>query len=67
MSNGLSEDERAEAWRQSVRNRIAFQRDLWLQLQAPPEPRQAVLDAWAPVILAQAERAAGPTEPEEDP
>ena len=62
-----TEEGRAELWRQQARNRVAFQLDLWQQLQAPPEPRQAVLDAWAPVLLAQAEHEAGPTDPEEDP
>jgi hypothetical protein len=67
VSNGLTEEERAELWRQQTQNRIAFQIALWQQLQAPPEPRQAVIDAWTPVILAQAEAAAGPTDPEDDP
>ncbi len=67
MSNALTEEERAELWRQQTQNRVQFEIDLWLQLQAPPEPRQAVMDAWMPVILAQAEAEAGPTDPEDDP
>jgi hypothetical protein len=62
-----TEDDRAALWRQQTANRVAYQRDLWLSLQAPPEPRQAVIDAWAPVLMAQLERQAGATDPEEDP
>lgn len=67
MSSYPTEDDRAALWRQQTANRIKFQRDLWLALQAPPEPRQAVMDAWSPVLLAKAEREAGPTDPKEDP
>jgi hypothetical protein len=67
VSNGLTEDERAALWRDQLRNRVEFQLGLWGQLQAPPEPRQAVIDAWLPVLLWQAERAAGPIDPEDDP
>ena len=67
MSSYPSEEERAALWRQQVAARMQFQGELWLSLQAPPEPRQRVLNAWAPVLMWQAERAAGPTDPEEDP
>ena len=61
-----TEEERAALWRQQQANRIQFQRELWLALQAPPGPRQAVLDGWMPVLAWQAER--GVTiDPEDDP
>jgi len=63
----VTEEERAALWRQQTLNRIAFKRDLWLSLQAPPEPRQEVMDDWAPYYLAMLERQAGPTDPEDDP
>ncbi len=62
-----SEEERAALWQQQTINRIEFQSNLWNELQAPPEPRQAVLDAWQPVIMADAEVEAGWTDPEDDP
>jgi hypothetical protein len=61
-----TEDERAALWRQQTANRIRFQRNLWLALQAPPGPRQAVLDGWMPVIQWQLERGVY-VNPEEDP
>jgi hypothetical protein len=70
VTNGtdpLGEEARAEAWRDDVRARIAYQLDVWAGLQAPPEPRQAVLDGQMALILWQAERDAGPTDPEDDP
>jgi len=63
----MGEEERAALWRQQTANRIRFQHDLWLSLQAPPEPRQQVMDDWQPLLLAQLEAQAGPTPPEEDP
>lgn len=67
VDDPLGEEARAEAWRQDVRDRVAYQLDVWAALQAPPGPRQAVIDAWMPVLMWQAERAAGPTDPEDDP
>jgi len=61
-----SEDERAALWREQTLNRARFQAQLWLDLMAPPEPRQAVMDAWAPVIWWLVERRLGPTNPEDD-
>jgi hypothetical protein len=61
------EEARAAAWRQSTINRVNYAADVWASLQAPPEPRQAVMDAWSPVLLAQLEAEAGPTDPEDDP
>ncbi len=66
MSSYPSEEERAALWRQQVRDRIAFRQRLWESLRAPPGPRQAVLDAWAPVLAWQAERGIT-TDPEDDP
>ena len=66
-STPSSEEERAALWRQQQRDRVRYQYDLWLSLQAPPEPRQEVMDDWEPILLAQAERAAGPTDPKDDP
>ena len=63
----LGEEARAALWRDQQRNRVQYQHDLWLSLQAPPEPRQQVMDDWEAILLAQAERAAGPTDPEQDP
>ena len=62
------EEGRAALWRDQTQARIAYQSELWTTgLRAPPEPRQAVIDAWTPVLLWQAERRAGPTDPEDDP
>jgi len=63
----MTEEERAALWRQQTINRIQFKTELWLSLQAPPEPRQEVMDDWAPVYLAQLEAQAGATDPEDDP
>lgn len=51
-----TEEGRAAYWQQQQRDRIAYQHELWLSLQAPPEPRQRVIDAWMPLTLAIAER-----------
>lgn len=61
-----TEEARAEAWRADVRARVEYQLGVWRSLQAPPGPRQAVIDGWAPVIAWQAERQIE-TDPEEDP
>lgn len=62
-----TEEERAALWRQQTANRVAYQTTLWTTgLRAPPEPRQAVLAAWQPVILALLE-AKNPTDPKDDP
>lgn len=50
------EEYRAALWRQQRAERAQFQLELWLSLQAPPEPRQEVLDDWMPLILWAAER-----------
>jgi len=60
------EEARAELWRQQQRNRVSFQMGVWLGLQAPPGPRQEVLDGWMPLLLAALERQ-NPTDPWEDP
>ena len=62
----LSEEARAQAWREQARTRVAYQRAVWAGLQAPPELRAAVIDAWMPIILADAERQS-PTDPKDDP
>lgn len=67
MSTYPDEETRAALWRQQVANRVEFQAELWLSLAAPPEPRQDVMDDWAPIFLWIAERRAGPTDPEDDP
>jgi len=65
-SDPRGEEARAAQWRDDVRARIAYQRDVWRSLQAPPGPRQRVLDEWAPVIAWMAERGVY-IDPEEDP
>jgi hypothetical protein len=66
VSTPTDEEARAKLWRDNQRARIKFQRDLWLSLQAPPGPAQAVRDAWAPVLAWQIERDIY-IDPEEDP
>ena len=61
-----TEEARAALWRDQQANRVAFKSNLWLELQAPPEPRQQVLEDWSPIVLANLE-AQNPTDPEEDP
>jgi hypothetical protein len=68
VSTYPSEDDRAALWQQQTRDRVQFQMYLWTTvLAAPPGPRQAIIDGWAPVILAQLEDQAGPIDPEDDP
>ena len=65
MTEPLDEEGRAALWRQQLVNRVAFKRDLWLSLQAPPEPRDEVMNDWMPLVLAELERQ-NPTDPEDD-
>jgi hypothetical protein len=67
VSTYPDEETRAALWRQQTADRIAYKLQLWRSLQAPPGPRQAVMDAWSPVLMAIAEAQAGPTDPEDDP
>lgn len=66
MSQPLDEEARAALWREQRSARIAYQLGVWHALQAPPGPRQAVIDGWAPVLAWQAERDVY-IDPEEDP
>jgi hypothetical protein len=63
----MTEDERAALWRQQTTNRIEFKTNLWLSLQAPPEPRQQVLDDWEAFIMFIAQQEAGWQDPALDP
>jgi hypothetical protein len=63
----MTEEERAALWRQQTLNRIEFETDLWLSLQAPPEPRAEVFDDFEPLIAYIAQEQAGPTDPKDDP
>jgi hypothetical protein len=62
-----AEEARAALWFQQTQNRIAFQAALWQALLAPPEPRQAVWEAFEPLIMASAQKQAGYLDPEDDP
>jgi len=66
VSDRDTEEARAAQWRADVQARIAFQRELWLSLQAPPGPAAAVRAAWQPILAWQAERDVY-IPPEEDP
>jgi hypothetical protein len=66
VSQAQDEEARAALWREQTAERIAYQRDVWLGLQAPPGPAAAVRAAWAPVVAWQAERDVY-IDPKEDP
>ena len=65
-NDALTEEARAAQWRDDLRARVAFQREVWLSLQAPPGPAAAVRAAWQPIVAWQAERDVY-IPPEEDP
>jgi hypothetical protein len=64
----MPDDEaRAALWREQQRRLLAYQAELWHSLAGSAAARQALMDAWGPIIAWQLEREEPDLGPEDYP